>query len=148
MTAHTVPTHPDKPLILLAWLVIIYHKVPSPPDGGRGEKPRLSQRLLIPPRNSRRNLPGVWLKVLAGIILGLAFFGSAAFADEAAKVKVPDFVPFVVDQVQDQAARSYLNGLTFKDAAPLVAWLNELEVRAKGQWEADHAVKPAEVVKP
>ena len=31
---------------------------------------------------------------------------------------------------------------TFKDAAPLVAWLNELQARAKAQWEADNAPKP------
>lgn len=86
-------------------------------------------------------------KVLASIILGFALCGSAAFAEDAAKVKAPDFVPFVVDQTQAQAAMSYLNGLKFGDAAPLVKWLNELEERAKGQWEADHAPKPVETPK-
>lgn len=67
----------------------------------------------------------------------------AAHADDAAsaKVKPPDFVPFVVDATQDAAARSYLNEMRFKDAAPLWNWLNELEARAKGQWLADNAPK-------
>lgn len=120
---------------------------PNPPDGDRGEKPRLSQWLVTPPRNLPQNLPGVLKKVLAGFFLASALFWSAAFAADdasAAKPKAPDFVPFVVDQTQAQAAMSYLNGLKFGDAAPLVKWLNELEERAKGQWEADHAPKPAD----
>lgn len=81
--------------------------------------------------------------LLAGMMAGLA----AAHAEDAAPAKkVPDFVPFVVDAQQDAAARAYLNGLTFKDAAPLVAWLNELEGRAKAQWEADN--RPKEAPKP
>jgi hypothetical protein len=110
--------------------------------GTRGEKPAVSQRLLPPPRNLPSNSSGVLLKILAGIFSGLVLSGAALAEDAPAKPKAPDFVPFVVDQQQDQAARAYLNGLKFQDAAPLVAWLNELEARAKGQWEADHAPKP------
>jgi len=81
---------------------------------------------------------------LAAIFLGLVLSAAAHADDAAPPKKAPDFVPFVVDKQQDAAARSYLNGLTFKDAAPLVAWLNELEARAKAQWEADNNPKPAE----
>lgn len=82
-------------------------------------------------------------RVLAGIFLGIFFASSVARAEDAAPAKrPPDFVPFVVDAKQDAAARSYLNEMRFKDAAPLWNWLNELEARAKGQWEADNAPKP------
>lgn len=111
-----------------------------------GEKRAFSYRLLDCTHNSRPNLSGSLKKVLAGLFLALSVFSVPfeAAADEPSKPKAPDFVPFVVDQQQDAAARTYLNGLTFKDAAPLVAWLNELQARAKGQWEADHAPKPVE----
>jgi len=80
-------------------------------------------------------------RIYAGFFLVMAVV--AAHAEDAAPArKVPDFVPFVVDAQQDAAVRAYLNGLTFKDAAPVVAWLNELQARAKRQWEADNAPKP------
>lgn len=85
--------------------------------------------------------------LVAGIFLGLLIFSVPfeARADEAAaKVKAPEFVPIVVDQNQYQAILQYLNGLKFGDAAPVVRWLNELEDRARGQWEADHAAKKEE----
>lgn len=99
------------------------------------------------PEGPQRNFPlthwGVMRTFLAGIFLGIFFSIVGAHADDAPPPKVPEFVPFVVDKQQDNAARQYLNGLTFKDAAPLVAWLNELEARAKAQWEADNKPKPA-----
>lgn len=85
-------------------------------------------------------------KVLAGFFLGLAMIAAAHAQDAAVAKKVPEFVPFVVDQQQYTAAMTYLSGLTFKDAAPLVKWLNELEGRAKEQWEADN--RPKEAPKP
>lgn len=86
----------------------------------------------------------VVVAMLFGILFGLA----AAHADDAAVPKAgaalpqpPAFVPFVVDEKQDAAARAYLNEMKFRDAAPLWNWLNELEARAKGQWLADNAPK-------
>jgi hypothetical protein len=80
--------------------------------------------------------------------LAVIFLAASIIAAHAEDVvpakKPPDFVPFVVDAQMDASARAYLNGLTFKDAAPLVAWLNELEARAKRQWEADNAPKVTE----
>lgn len=75
------------------------------------------------------------LACAAAVLLAMS---APVFADPP---KTPDFVPFVVDQQQYQAALTYLNGLTFKDALPLVKWLNEQEERAKGQWEADNRPK-------
>ncbi len=115
----------------------------TPTPGGRGEKPGFWQWLVPHPHNCPGNHRAVQQKVLASIFWASVLLGPA-FADDAAKPKVPDFVPFVVDQQQDQAARQDLNGLKFGDAAPIVAWLNELEARAKGQWEADNAPKKTE----
>lgn len=80
----------------------------------------------------------------AGIFLGIflaAFVGPALAADPP---KVPEFVPIVVDRAQYEAVMQHLNGMKFQDALPLVKWLSELEDRAKKQWEADNAPKPAE----
>jgi len=57
--------------------------------------------------------------------------------------KAPEFVPIVVDRAQYEAVMGHLNGMAFKDALPLVRWLNELEERARKQWEADNAPKTA-----
>jgi hypothetical protein len=130
----------------------------EPRRGPRGENRPASEQLLSCTRNSDQNssAPEIFSgpETLAEKRAARAGFAAAllvasaiaAHADDAAPAKVPDFVPFVVDAQQDAAARAYLNGLTFKDAAPLVAWLNELEARAKRQWEADNA--PKEVPKP
>lgn len=77
---------------------------------------------------------------VAALLLGV--IGAAVADDAASAKKVPDFVPFVVDQQQDAAARAFLNEMRFRDAAPLWNWLNELEGRAKAQWLADNAPKP------
>lgn len=94
--------------------------------------------------------PNGWEADLKKLLLALLLLMpglTPGMADEPAKVKAPDFVPLVMDQNQYQAAMQYLGGLKFSDAAPMVKWLNELEERAKGQWEADHAPKPAEAPK-
>lgn len=101
----------------------------------------------IPPQIFR----GCSGKILAGIFSGLVLFGAAGARAEGGVTGVPErtgaisaapaFVPIVVDQQQYQAAMQYLGGLKFNDAAPVVKWLNELEERARGQWEADHAPK-------
>jgi hypothetical protein len=113
-------------------------------EAPRGENREVSQRLLPHARNVSSNLPGVCGKILAAIFSGVLIF-SVPFEGRAeepvAKVKAPEFVPIVVDQNQYQAAMAYLGGLKFSDAAPVVKWLNELEERAKGNWEADHQPK-------
>lgn len=93
--------------------------------------------------NSGSNLRGVMKKFLVGIFLGIFFaalVGGARAADEPKKA--PEFVPIVVDRAQYEAVMQHLNGMTFKDALPLVKWLSELEERAKRQWEADNNPKP------
>jgi hypothetical protein len=103
------------------------------PDGTRGEKWPISQRLLNRTQNFSFKILGLPEFFLALIFLVLGF--SWAFAED---VKPPEYVPIVVDRVQFKAAMDYLGGLKFNDAAPMVKWLNELEDRAKGQWQADN----------
>lgn len=86
------------------------------------------------------------MRLLAAVFLAGSII--AAHADDAAPAKkVPDFVPFVVDAKQDAAIRAYLNEMRFKDAAPVIVWLNDLEARAKDQWAADNAPKVPEAPK-
>jgi hypothetical protein len=72
------------------------------------------------------------------IFLVFGISGSAAFAADAVP---PEFVPIVVDRAQYNSALSYLGGLKYSDAAPIVKWLSELEGRAIEQWKADNAAK-------
>lgn len=116
-----------------------------PAMGAPGGKNRAFAKRSTPSQTISAQIFRVAGKVLAGIFSGLILYG-AAFAEDVAKGKVPEFVPIVVDQSQYAAVMNYLGGLKFNDAAPVVRWLNELEDRAKGQWEADH--KPKEAVAP
>jgi hypothetical protein len=55
----------------------------------------------------------------------------------------PEFVPFMVDKANFDAARKYLEGLKYSEAAPLVSWLDSLEAKAKSDWLAANAPKEA-----
>lgn len=83
-----------------------------------------------------------------GVLVGIAMAediparidaGHAVVA--AAPKKAPEYVPIVVDRAQYDLALSHLNKQPFEFSLPLVRWLNELEDRAKRQWEADNNPK-------
>ena len=56
----------------------------------------------------------------------------------------PSFVPIMIDEKNFSQVKAYLGDLPSKIATPLVNWLDQLEVTARAQWEADHKPKPAD----
>lgn len=76
------------------------------------------------------------------ILIVLLLTGTAAAQEAKPGPKVPDFVPFVVDQRNYEAVRKHLGTLKYDDAQPVINWMDTLAAKAREQWAAENGVKP------
>lgn len=90
---------------------------------------------------------GLVLAAMVGVIVAANLAVSARAQEVSAEAKVPGFVPFVVDQRNYEAVRKHLEGLSYRDAQPVINWMDSLAAKAKEQWAAENAPKAAEGAK-